>query len=75
MTDNSSTVPMDWPEPLVGMAIERFLDQLPLLAFVTANKRMAGASDDRLDGWTTGISDACENVRQLVAEWRAANGQ
>lgn len=68
-----STVPLDWPEPLVGMTVDRFLEQLPLLAYVTVNKHLAGASDDKLDGWTMGISDACKNVEQIIAEWRAAN--
>jgi hypothetical protein len=61
-------------DPLKGMPMERLLERLPLFASVVhGGERLKGADDATLQGWSWGIEDTLESVRQLIADWKAAN--
>lgn len=60
--------------PLPGRSIDQFLETLPIFATIMhGGERMRGASDEMLQGWAWGIQDVEDNIKRLIAEWRAAN--
>ena len=63
------------PSMFVGWTLDRFLDRLPIFATVVKRKFPDGVSDDVIQAWSDGIQDVADNVKQIIAEWRRANGQ